>query len=53
MVESIKDKIDMVDAPGGPYITVGMSLSPFGFNDLKVKYFVQEDNGFLIVTEKI
>jgi hypothetical protein len=51
MVESIEDKIDMLDASGGPYIAVGMSLSSFGFNDLKVKDFVQEDNGFLIVTE--
>jgi hypothetical protein len=51
MVESLTDKISMVDPSGGPYISVGMSLSSFGFNDLKVKDFVQEDNGFLIVTE--
>jgi len=39
MVESIKDKISMIDPSGGPYISVGMSLSPFGFKDLKVKDF--------------
>ena len=53
MVESLKDKIDMVDPSGGPYISIGMSLSSFGFKDLKVKDFIQKDNGFLIITEKI
>jgi hypothetical protein len=53
MVESLKDKIDMVDPSGGPYISVGMSLSPFGFKDLKVKDFEIKDNVFLIITEKL
>jgi hypothetical protein len=53
MVDSIKDKIDMVDASGGPYISVGMSLSFFGFKDLKVKDFESKDNGYLIITEKL
>jgi hypothetical protein len=53
MVDSIKDKIDMVDTSGGPYISVGMSLSLFGFKDLKVKDFESKDNGYLIITEKL
>jgi hypothetical protein len=53
MVESLKDKIDMADPSGGPYISVGMSLSPFGFKDLKVKDFETKENGFLIITENI
>ena len=52
MVESLKDKIDMIDPSGGPYISVGMSLSSFGFKDLKVKDFGTKENGFLIITEK-
>jgi hypothetical protein len=53
MVESIKDKIDMVDSSGGPYISVGMPLSSFGFKDLKVKDFETKENGFLIITDKL
>jgi hypothetical protein len=53
MVESLKDKIDMIDPSGGPYISVGMSLSTFGFKDLKVKDFETKENGFLIITENI
>jgi hypothetical protein len=53
MVESIKDKISMIDPSGGPYISVGMSLSPFGFKDLKVKDFETKENGYLIITDKL
>jgi hypothetical protein len=53
MVESIKDKISMIDPSGGPYISVGMPLSSFGFKDLKVKDFETKDNGYLIITEKL
>jgi hypothetical protein len=53
MVESLKDKIDMIDPSGGPYISVGMSLSTFGFKDLKVNDFETKENGFLIITENI
>jgi hypothetical protein len=52
MVESLKYKIDMIDPSGGPYISVGMSLSSFGFKDLKVKDFEIKENGYLIITEK-
>jgi hypothetical protein len=53
MVESIKDKISMIDPSGGPYISVGMPLSSFGFKNLKVKDFETKENGYLIITEKI
>ncbi len=53
MVESIKDKISMVDPSGGPYISVGMPLSSFGFKDLKVKDFEIKENGYLIITDKL
>ena len=53
MVESIKDKISMADPSGGPYISVGMPLSSFGFKDLKVKDFETKENGYLIITEKL
>ena len=53
MVESIKDKISMADPSGGPYISVGMPLSSFGFKDLKVKDFETKDNGYLIITDKL
>jgi hypothetical protein len=53
MVESIKDKISMIDPSGGPYISVGMPLSPFGFKNLKVKDFETKENGYLIITDKL
>ena len=53
MVESIKDKISMIDPSGGPYISVGMHLSSFGFKDLKVKDFETKENGYLIITDKL
>jgi hypothetical protein len=53
MVESIKDKISMIDPSGGPYISVEMPLSSFGFKDLKVKDFETKENGYLIITEKV
>jgi len=52
MVESIKDKIDMIDPSGGPYISVGMPLSSFGFKDLKVKDLKWCEEGYIIKTEK-
>jgi len=52
LVESVKDKIDMVDPSGGPYISVDMSLGGFGFKDYKVKDFQKIDAGYKIITEK-
>ena len=52
MVESLKDKIGMVDPSGGPYINIGMSLNSFGFKDYIVKDFQRIETGYKIITEK-
>lgn len=52
MVESIPNKISMVDPSGGCYIGLGMSLDFLGFKDIVVDDFVQKDNGYLIITKK-
>ena len=52
LVTSLKNEIDMVDPSGGPYITRGMSLGSFGFNDYKVKDFQKIDTGYKIITDK-
>jgi len=52
MVDSLKNKIDMIDPSGGPYISVGMSLDSFGFKDYTVKDFEVIDTGYKIITEK-
>jgi hypothetical protein len=52
MVESLKDKIDMVDASGGPYISAGMNLDYIGFTGLTVKEFEKKANGYLIITNQ-
>jgi hypothetical protein len=52
MVDCLKDEIDMVDPPGGPYISRGMSLSNFGFKEYKVKDFEKITTGYKIITEK-
>lgn len=53
LVKSIPDKISMVDPSGGPFVSVGMPLDSFGFEGLVVKDFVQKDDGYLIITEKL
>jgi hypothetical protein len=52
MVESMNDKIDMVDPSGGPYISARMSLDSFGYKDYKVVGFESIETGFKIITEK-
>lgn len=52
MVESIPNKISMIDPSGGCYIALGMSLDFLGFKDIVVDDFVQKDNGYLIITKK-
>ena len=52
MVESLPNKVDMVDPSGGPYIAVGMPLDSFGFKNYVVKDFEQIDTGYKIITEK-
>ena len=52
LVESVRDKIDMVDPSGGPYISVGMKMDSFGFKDYVVKDFEKIITGLKIITEK-
>jgi len=52
MVESLPNKINMLDPSGGPYICAGMSLSLFGFKDLIVKGFEIKHDGYLIITQE-
>jgi hypothetical protein len=51
LVDSLKDQIDMVDPSGGPYITRGMSLSSFGFQDTTVKDFEKMTIGYKIIVK--
>jgi hypothetical protein len=52
MVDCLRDKIDMIDPSGGPYITVGMNMKRFGFENSIVKDFEVHKDGYLIITEK-
>jgi hypothetical protein len=52
LVGSIKDKIDMVDPSGGPYISVGMKLDSFGFKGYEVVDFERIETGYKIITNK-
>jgi hypothetical protein len=49
LVESKKDVIDMVDPSGGPYMKAGM----FIFEDRLIKEFKKNEQGYLIITEKV
>ena len=51
MVDSLKDKICMVDPSGGPHISVGMSLTSFGFKDCIVKDFERIETGYKIIVK--
>jgi hypothetical protein len=52
LVESLKDKIDMVDPSGGPYIAVNMDLGHYGYKLYKVVEFERIETGYKIITEK-
>jgi len=52
MVDTLRDEIDMVDPSGGPYLSRGMSLGSFGFENYKVKDFQKIDTGYKIITDK-
>ncbi len=52
LIESSKDKIDMVDPSGGPYISVGMKLDSFGFKGYEVVDFKRIETGYKIITNK-
>ncbi len=51
MVESLKDKIDMVDPSGGCYIASGMDMGFLdkSFKGMIVKEFEKVENGYLII----
>ncbi len=51
MVDSITNKISMVDPSGGPYISTGMPLTSFGFKDCTVKDFERIDTGYKIIVK--
>ena len=54
MVQPIKDKINMVDPSGGPYICCGDDMGRFGeeFKQMIVKEFQRIDTGYKIIIEK-
>ena len=52
LVESLQDKIDMVDPNGGPYISVHTPLDSLGFKDYKIAGFEYIETGFKIITKK-
>jgi hypothetical protein len=51
MIESIKDKINMVDPSGGPYIESGNNMGRYGeeFEGMIVKEFKKIPTGYKIV----
>jgi len=52
LVESVQDKIDMVDPSGGPYISMRTPLDSLGFKDYKIAGFEYIETGFKIITKK-
>ena len=54
LVKSDKNKIDMVDPSGGPYISVGCDMGIFDeeFKGFKVVDFERTDKGYKIITNK-
>ena len=51
MVDSVTNKISMIDPSGGPYISTGMPLTSFGFKDCTVKDFERIETGYKIIVE--
>ena len=52
MVDCMRDKIDMIDPSGGPYISTGMNMKHFGLDNLIVKDFEEHKDGYLIIINK-
>lgn len=52
LVESLTDKVNIVDPSGGPYIIIDMNLNTFGFKGLKVQGFEKIETGYKIITDK-
>ena len=50
LITSMKDKIDMVDPSGGPYITVGMDMKMFGHKGT-VKDITWSKEGYRLIVE--
>lgn len=53
MVESLKDKINMVDPSGGPYLAEGMNLKTLDptFKKMIIKEFQPVDTGYKIIIQ--
>lgn len=49
LIESLKDKIDMVDPSGGPYLSVGMSSEFVGIKGKQITDFESIDGGYKII----
>ena len=54
LVETVKNKIDMVDPSGGPYIAVGADMGYFSeeFKGLIVSDIESMDGGYKLITTK-
>ena len=54
MVDSLKDKISMIDPSGGPYISTAMHMGTFdkAFKGMVVEDFEQTKEGYLIKIKK-
>jgi hypothetical protein len=54
MVDCMRDKIDMIDPSGGPYICTAMHMGTFdkAFKGMVVKDFKQKEDGYLIIIKK-
>jgi hypothetical protein len=54
MVDSLKDKISMIDPSGGPYISTEMDMKYINndFAGMIVKDFEQTKDGYLIIIKK-
>ena len=54
LVETVKNKIDMVDPSGGPYIAVGANMGYFSeeFKGLVVSDIESMDGGYKLITTK-
>lgn len=54
LVDCLRDKIDMVDPSGGPYISTAMHMGTFdkAFKGMIVEDFEKKENGYLIIIKK-
>jgi hypothetical protein len=54
LVESLKDKINMIDPSGGPYINVGMDMGYIheNFKDMIVEDIIDVNGGYKLIIKK-